>query len=162
VELYLFPENSGNGAMRELHFPGDLLPPFIYEEPPDRWENFDSAPMTANPQVRMSPTLAGAQLVQWKGYLPDQSIKEYWKGTDTTSRMTAYMLRRFYEYFKYQEEGNYITWWPKDRTEQGYKILIEGISVGGQDIRMFDLLALKADLIMQEVVFQFRIVEEAD
>ena len=65
VDLYLYPENAGTLALRELRYPGDLLPPFIYEENPDRWENFDSAPMTDRPQVKVEPTLSWAQVVQW-------------------------------------------------------------------------------------------------
>jgi len=160
VDLYLYPENAGTLALRELRYPGDLLPPFIYEENPDRWENFDSAPMTDRPQVKVEPTLSWAQVVQWRGYLPDKPVKEYWKGTDNTSRMSTYMLRRLYEYFVNPPDGDYITWWPKDRTGQGYKIQIEGISVGGQDIISFDWVALKGDLIPFEVVLQFRIVGE--
>jgi hypothetical protein len=162
VDLYLFPENEGENALRELRYPGDLLPPLIYEENPDRWENFDSVPMTDRPQVKVEPTLSWAQVVQWPGYLPDKPVKEYWKGSETASRMTAYMLRRLYEYFVNPPDGDYVTWWPKDRTAQGYKIQVEGISVGGQDILTFDLLALKAGLISLEVVFQFRIVGTVD
>ena len=36
VDLYLFPENEGENALRELRYPGDLLPPFVYEENPDQ------------------------------------------------------------------------------------------------------------------------------
>ena len=36
--------------------------------------------------------------------------------------MTAYMLRRLYEYFAYPPEAGYITWCPKDRTEQAYNL----------------------------------------
>jgi len=163
VDLYLFPENEGEKAMRELRYPGDLLPPFVYEENPDRWENFDSAPMTDRPQVKVEPTLSWAQAVQWRGYLPDKPVKEYWKGSDNTARMTAYMLRRLYEYFvNPPPPGEFITWWPKDRTTKGYRIQVEGLSVGGQDIITFDFIALKASEIPLEVVFQFRIVGEAD
>jgi hypothetical protein len=162
VDLYLFPENEGENALRELRYPGDLLPPFVYEENPDRWENFDSAPMTDRPQVKAEATIAWTQIVHWQGYLPDKPVKEYWKGNDTASRMTAYMLRRLYEYYANPPAGGYITWWPKDRTSKGYKIKIEGISVGGQDVLTFDLLALKEGVMPLEVVFQFRIIGEVE
>ncbi|MBM4286889.1 MAG: hypothetical protein FJ135_01855 [Deltaproteobacteria bacterium] len=160
-DLYLFPENSGTNALRELRYPGDVLPPFIYETNPDRWENFDSAPMTDRPQVRAEMTLASTQIVRWRGYYPDKPVREIWRGADNKSRMSAYMLRRLYEYFATPPVSGYITWSPKDRTEQEYLIQIESLSVGGQDVLTFDLLALKADLVPLEVVFQFRIVREA-
>ena len=70
ADLYLFPENDGALAVRELRYPGDVLPPLFYESNPDRWENFDSVPMTNRPQVKAELTIASAQIVQWKGYLP--------------------------------------------------------------------------------------------
>ena len=160
-DLYLYPENAGSGALRELRYPGDVLPPLIYESNPDRWENFDSVPMTNRPQVKAELTIASAQIVQWQGYLPDRPVKEVWRGSDNRSRMTAYMLRRLYEYFAYPPESGYITWCPKDRTEQLYYIQIESVQVGGQDIVSFDFVAmLGGELIPFEVVFQFRIIGE--
>lgn len=161
-DLYLFPENDGALAVRELHYPGDVLPPLFYESNPDRWENFDSIPMTNRPQVRTELTIASAQIVQWPGYLPDRSVKEYWKGSDNTSRMTAYMLRRLYEYYTYPPDSGYITWCPKDRTSQIYNIIIESVTAGGQDIMSFDFVALyQGSLVPFEVVLQFRIIGEA-
>uniref|UniRef100_A0A7C3YXD0 Uncharacterized protein n=1 Tax=Desulfobacca acetoxidans TaxID=60893 RepID=A0A7C3YXD0_9BACT len=160
-DLILYPENSGSDARRELRYPGDVLPPLVYENTPDRWENFDSVPWTNRPQVKSELTLSSAQVVQWPGYLPDRSVKEVWRGTDTRSRGTAYFLRRLYEYFANPPSEGYITWWPKDRTEQGYKIVIESVQVGGQDVVTFDFLALRGDLVPFEVTLQFRIVGEA-
>ena len=161
-DLYLYPENAGSLALRELRYPGDVLPPLFYESNPDRWENFDSVPMTNRPQVKAELTIASAQIVQWKGYYPDRSVKEVWRGSDTRSRMTTHMLRRLYEFFAYPPEAGYITWCPKDRTEQAYHIQIESVQVGGQDIVSLDWVALyQGDLIPFEVVFQFRIIGEA-
>jgi hypothetical protein len=161
-DLYLFPENSGVDALRELHYPGDKYPPIIYDSIPDKWENFDSAPMTDRPQVKADMTLSSVQVVHWKGYTPDKPIREYWLGSDTTSRVPAYFLRRIYEYFIDPPENDYITWWPKDRTEQGYKIKIESVSIGGQDIITFMSRAILFDILPWEMVFQFRIIEEVE
>jgi hypothetical protein len=161
-DLYLYPENAGLLAVRELRYPGDVLPPLFYESNPDRWENFDSVPMTNRSQLKAELTIASAQIVQWPGYYPDRSVREYWKGSDSRSRMFVYMLRRLYEYFAYPPEAGYITWHPKDRTEQAYHIQIESVQAGGQDIMSFDWVALyQGDMIPFEVVFQFRIIREA-
>ena len=161
-DLYLYPENAGSLAVRELRYPGDVLPPLFYESNPDRWENFDSVPMTNRPQVRTELTLASAQIVQWSGYYPDRPVREVWRGSDNRSRMFAYMLRRLYEYFAYPPLAGYITWCPKDRTTQAYLIQIESVQVGGQDIISFDWVALlQGDVLTGEVVFQFRIIGEA-
>jgi len=161
-DLYLYPENAGALAVRELRYPGDVLPPLFYESNPDSWENFDSVPMTNRSQVRTELTLASAQIVQWSGYYPDRPVREIWHGSDTKSRMTAYMLRRLYEYFAYPPLAGYITWCPKDRTTQAYLIQIESVSAGGQDIMALDWVVLyQGNVIPFEVVFQFRIIGEA-
>ncbi|MBW1953572.1 MAG: hypothetical protein JRI66_10895 [Deltaproteobacteria bacterium] len=157
-DLYLHPENSGTNALRELRYPGDILPPLIYECNPDRWDNFDSVPWTDKPQVKVEMTLGSTQVVQWRGYQPDRPVREVWRGADNRSRMFAYFLRRLYEYYVNPPPSGYIIWWPKDRTQQGYRIHIEALEVGGQDTIAFDFLAFKADLVVLEVVFRFRIV----
>lgn len=159
-DLYLHPENSGSLALRELHYPGDVLPPLIYESNPDRWENFDSVPWTGRPLAKAELTLSSAQVVQWPGYLPDKSVREIWRGSDNKSRVTAYFLRRLYEYYTNPPLSGYITWYPKDRTQKGYYIVIENLQVGSSDVTVFDFLALRADLMILEMVFQFRIVGE--
>lgn len=159
-DLYLHPENTGTTALRELRYPGDVLPPLIYESNPDRWENFDSVPWTNRPQVKTELTLSWAQTVHWPGYLPDKPVREVWRGSDNRSRMFPYFLRRLYEYYSMPPLSGYITWWPKDRTTQGYYVIMETVQVGGQDIITFDYLAMLNDLIALEVVFQFRIVGE--
>jgi hypothetical protein len=157
--LCYYPENVNFPALRQLHYPGGVFAPIIYESNPDRWENFDSAPMTARPQVKTELTIASAQVVQWPGYLPDRSVKEIWKGSENTSRMTIYMLRRLYEYYANPPLSGYISWYPLDRTTNGYSIQIEGLHVGGQDVVSFDFVALyQGDLVPFEVIFQFRII----
>lgn len=161
ADLYLHPENSGWQAMRELRYPGDVLPPIIYEELPDRWDNFDSVPWTQRPIVQTQKTLSSAQVVWWQGYLPDNPVREIWRGQDNTSRMSAYMLRRLYEYYTNPPLAGYITWHPKDRTNSVYLVQIESLTVGGRDAVTFDLLALSHGLITQEVVLTLRIIREA-
>lgn len=161
-DLYLYPENAGDLAIRELRYPGDVLPPLFYESNPDYWENFDSIPMTNRPQVKTELTIASAQIVQWPGYYPDRPVREYWRGDSHKTRMYMYMLRRFYEYFAYPPFAGYITWCPKDRTTKSYHIVIESVQAGGQDIMSFDFVALyQGDMIPFDILFQFRIVGEA-
>lgn len=161
-DIHLYPEATGSLAIRELHYPGGALPPIIYESNPDYWENFDMSPMTNRPQLKAELTIASVQVVQWKGYYPDRSVREIWKGTDNKSRMFAYTLRRLYEYFANPPPSGYITWHPKDRTEQAYNIQIEGVSVGGQDIVTYDWVAIyQGDMLTADIVFQFRIISEA-
>jgi hypothetical protein len=161
ADLLLLPENAGSKALRELRYPGDALPPLIYEDNPDKWENFDTAPLTARPLVKGDMTLADYGLVQWPGYQKDRPVKETWAGTDTRSRMTAYFFRRLWEYFATPPAAGFITWSPKDRIDQAYHIIMESLTVGGQDTITLDYAALQGDLILGEVVLQFRIMGKA-
>lgn len=174
VDLVLLPENAGVNAMRELHYPGDLLAPLVYQEPPDSWENFDSGPLTARPLFKAQMTLQDTQLAAWPGYLKDQPVCEIWKGSDTVSRMPAYFLRRLLEYFLNPPASGYITWWPKDRTASGYNIVIVGLRAGNatsstgatasaasQEVIALDGVALQNGYVMGEVIFSFYIVGEA-
>jgi hypothetical protein len=161
AELTLLPENQGTDALRELHYPNDLLPPLIYEKMPDRWENFDSEPLTARPELKSEMTLAGNQHVRWPGYQGDRPVKEVWKGDDRRAPMLAYFFRRLWEYYANPPSEGYIVWYPKDRTSQGYYIEIESLTAGGQDTISMDYVALRQGLMVGEVVFAFRIVGEA-
>jgi hypothetical protein len=164
VDLFLMPENAGVNAMRELRYPDNVLPPLVYEDMPDKWENFDSEPLTARPQLKGEMTLTDTKLAQWSGYQKDRPIREIWPGDDSRSLMSAYFFRRLCEYFfnPPSPAQGYITWWPKDRTTKGYKIVIENLQAGGESVATFHNALLRAGRIMGEIVFTFRIVGEAD
>ena len=159
TDLVLLPENDGADAKRELHYPGDVLAPLIYEDWPDRWDNFDTGHLTARPLTKAEMTLAGNKLATWPGYAADKPVREIWRGSDTTARMSPYFLRRLLEYFLNppQTVGEYITWYPKDRTTQGYNIVIQDLTVGGSTLSL-DYYGLRGNMITQEVVFTFYIV----
>jgi len=162
AEIYLFPENTGSLALRELHYPADKYAPITYEQNPYKWENFDSAPMTNMPQVKSEMTLESVQVVHWKGYMPDKPVKEYWAGSDTTSSVYAYFMRRLWEYFVDPPVGDYIVWYPKDRTEQGYLVKLEALTIGGTDVISFLDTAIRNSMMVWEMILQLRIIGEAD
>jgi hypothetical protein len=93
-DLYLHPENAGSGALRELRYPGDVLPPFIYETNPDRWDNFDSVPWTPRPMVERAEDPGVRPGGAVAGLPAGQPGAGDLAGTGYRSRMTAYMLRR--------------------------------------------------------------------
>jgi hypothetical protein len=161
ADLVLLPENAGTNALRELRYPGDALPPLSYDQNPDRWENFDTAPLTARPLFKGDMTLNDYRMVQWPGYVKDRPIKEIWAGSDQRSHMTAYFFRRLWEYFANPPAAGFITWNPKDRMDKAYHIVMESLSVGGQDTVSLDYVALKGDQILGEVTLTFRIIGEA-
>lgn len=160
VELAFLPENEGVDAVRELRYPGNTLPPLIYETNPDVWENFDTGPLTARPIFKGEITIADFSMLVWPGYQKDVPVKEIWKGTDTTSRMSAYMLRRLWEYFSNPPASGYITWSPQDRIDKTYNIVIENLEVAGTNTIQFSAGAVFNGFITGEVTFTFRIVGE--
>jgi len=160
TDLILLPENSGVNALRELHYPEDLLAPIVYDDRPDKWENFDTFPLTNRPLTKTEMTLQSNKIARWPGYYGDVLIREIWSGKEKESRMFPYFLRRLLEYQINSinlAPGEYVTWYPKDRTTQGYKIVIEGLTVAGS-VLSFDYLAIRNNLITGEVIFSFRIV----
>jgi len=161
VDLVLLPENAGSNALRELRYPGDALPPLIYAENPDTWENFDTGPLTARPILKGDMTIDGFCLTRWAGNQKDRPVREIWKGTDSRSRMPAYFFRRLWEYFANPPVSGYITWNPKDRIDQAYNIEIESLTAGGQDAVSLDYLAVRNGFILGEVVLAFRIIGAA-
>lgn len=157
--LTLLPENDGVNVLRELHYPNNVLPVLIYSQNPDKYENFDSYPLTARPIVQSDQTIGGNTVVRWQGYIGDSPVIERWTGDETKSKMYTYFLRRLWEYFANPPQSGYIVWYPKDRTTAGYNIEIENLTAGGQQITL-DYLAARGQFVMGEVIFTFRIIGE--
>lgn len=162
VVLTLFPENDGSNALRELHYPSNTLPPIVYEDNPDEYDNFDTSPITDVPVLSVAQTLEGNVYHRWNGYVGDRPVKERWKGGDKESRISAYFLRRLMEYVLNPPSVGYIMWYPKDRTSAGYYIQIETFTVNGEQISL-SYLAMKSatmPLVVGEVELTFRIIGE--
>lgn len=159
AELILLPENAGFNALRELHYPSNILPVLVYQQNPDKYENFDSFPLTARPIMQSDQTLGGNAVARWQGYIGDNPVVERWIGDATKSHMYLYFLRRLWEYYANPPATGKITWYPKDRTTTGYEIEIENLTVDGSQISL-DYLAALGDFVMGEVALTFRIVGE--
>lgn len=162
IDITILPNTTGVNALRELHYPEDYFPPIVYPDWPDKWENFDTAPLTARPMTPVEMTLAGNQAMKWPGYNADRPVKEYWIGNDNRSRVTMEFLRRLAEFYFNPPHtlgiDGYITWWPKDRTVVGYNILIESISIDGTDLITFQYPAIVHSLAPGQMIFTFRII----
>ena len=152
-------------VLRELHYPGDLLPKLIYDQNPDKYENFDSQPLTARPIVQTDQTIGGNVTSRWLGFIGDNPVREIWTGnlawssSNQTSNMFTYFLRRLWEYYVNPPLTGYITWWPKDRTVTGFNIEIENLTVDGAAISL-DYLATRGGMTVGDVILTFRIVSE--
>jgi hypothetical protein len=160
TDLVLLAENAGTEAARELHYPEDLLPAIIYDDFPDKCENFDSEPLAARPSLKTELTIGGTKMARWPGYVADKPVKEIWSGDATKSRMTLAFLRRLAEFYLNPPDTGYIVWKPKDRTTKSYYIEIESLTVAGADTIQLDYYGSRLGLVMGEVALTFRIVSE--
>jgi hypothetical protein len=162
ADLILLPENVGSNARRELRYPNisPTLAPIIYDQNPEWWENFDTGPLTGRSILTAEKTLSDVVTARWPGYIKDRPVVERWKGDETKSFMTLNMLRSLWEYVANPPSSGYIEWWPKDRTTKGYYIEIESLTVGGSDGISLNYYACNNGIVMQEVIFTFRIIEE--
>jgi len=159
TDLVLQPSSFGTGALRKLVYPDGTLAPIVYEKNPDDWTNFDVSPMVKRPRIGVLQTLEGNKLTGWQGYARDASITETWKGSETEAPITVDFLRELYAYFENPPLVNFIQWYPRDRTETGYNIMIESLTVGGGDIRM-NYVAAIAGYVVGDVNLRFKIVSE--
>ena len=162
TDLLLLAENTGGDEVRQLHYPGNLLAVIIYDDFPDKLENFDTAPLAARPSLKAELTIGGTQMARWPGYVADKPVKEIWSGDATKSRMKLAFLRRLLEYYLNPPDSGYITWKPKDRTTTSYYIEIESLTVGGADTVQLDYCAARLGLVTGEVALTFRIVSEVE
>lgn len=159
VDFVLQPENSGENALRELHYPNNDLAPIIYTKNPDLYSNFDTSPLVKRPRVSVLPTLEDNRLTGWQGYTRDTPVTETWSGSDSVASMPIGFFRQLYSYFENPPIGSFITWSPKDRTNTVYNIVIESLTVNGAQIT-FSYVPAKLGWVTGDVVMVFRIVSE--
>lgn len=159
LDVVVQPENTGSLALRELSYPDNLLAPIIYEQNPAKWTNFDSSPMVKRPTVSRTQTLADNKLTGWFGFARDRTITETWRGSDSEASITLTFLRQLYAYYENPPTVNFIQWSPKDRTVTSYNIVINSLTVDGQEIG-FDYIAALQNCMLGDVVLTFTIVGE--
>lgn len=159
IDFILQPESNGTLALRELRYPNNLLPPIVYSTNPDQWTNFDTSPMVKRPKIAVQQTIQDNRVIGWKGFDRDSPITEIWKGSDSVSPMFLSFFRQLHAYYENPPSTSFITWHPKDRTANSYNILIESLTVGGNEIQL-DFIAAINGLLTQDVRLVFRIVSK--
>jgi len=131
-------------APRRLVYPGGLLPPITYAYAggtiianPDRTLNFDKQPLV-HPLTQTIRTLTTTRVSSQDTYESDVIVTEKWVGSDTKISMITALFRQFYEYainppeFTLAGEPQ-IEWWPRDRTDRGWYVIILSVDTGGSD-----------------------------
>ncbi len=122
AEAYTEPYSD---VERQLVYPTALFAPITYAENPTHTMNFDREPIT-RPRISVNPTQTSNINLIWDPVTQDVVIREIWSSDKGLSTYTD-LFRRIYEYFTNppdpQVEG-YIKWYPKDRTNTGYYVVL--------------------------------------
>jgi hypothetical protein len=163
------PIAESAGALRELVYPGGLFPPIIYTDNPDVYTNFNTSPLDKRPRAFVNSTLSDNLLIGWLGQSRDVSVEERWLGSTTNSRMTLDFFLALQNYYQNPPvNGQFIQWWPRDRTTAKYHIAIESLSLslgggsgqGGGDYE-FDYIVTRHGYLAGSVTLRFAIIGEA-
>lgn len=158
-DITLLPASSGTLALRKLTYPDDTFAPLIYCKNPDKWTNFDTAPMVKRPSIAALRTLEANKLVGWQGFERDALVTETWRGSDQEASLPLDCLRQLYQYYENPPINGFIHWHPRDRTNKVYQIVISSLTVDGAEIS-FDFIAAHHDLMVGDVTFSFYILGE--
>jgi hypothetical protein len=153
-----FPVETGKGRL--VH---PSLGMYEYEVKPDEWVNID-ADAIVPPVWASSRTLTGAANVLWPGNLRDVVVEERWKGEGGIS-MPIEQLRMLLSFWTTQPdpEEAYVEWYPTYITRVSFKVLLIGLTAGGQNIVLDDVVNYR-DLrgpdgwVTAPVVLQLRLV----
>lgn len=159
ADIRLLPASSGTLALRKLVYPNNELAPLIYCKNPDEWTNFDTEPLVKRPSVAAMRTLAGNRLTGWKGFSKDALVTETWRGGENEASLSLDCVRQLYAYYENPPDNAFIEWHPRDRTNKVYHILIDRVTVDGEQMK-FDFLASHHGYVLGDVNFSFYIIGE--
>lgn len=121
---------AGEGRGRLVH---PQLGTYDYAHAPDAWRNLVSdvvvPPIWANAR-----TLSGAANTLWPGSIQDVEVMEEWNSPISMEAAFLNQLLTFWQNPAVPPE--YIEWWPSYQTDLGYKVIILGVTTGGQEITL--------------------------
>ena len=142
----------GNGRL--VH---PILGPYDYEYAPNEWVNLLGDVIIA-PIWSSDLTLAGAAHALWAGTIQDVEIEEHWLGEGGLSMPTAQLVALLAMYQAPPDPASaWVVWYPNYATSLAYKVILTGLSVGGQGAVVIDTFALRG-YVTGEVTLAMRIV----
>lgn len=148
----------GTGGNGRLTHP--VIGVFDYVHAPTHTVNIDGdvifGPLSSN-----ALTLSGSSTTQWPGYLGDRIIKERWLNGETGGLLTQ--LRALQQMFANvpSDPDSPIIWSPNYATALSYKVVILGVTSGGEEYAIDWRLAEKG-YAPQPVELQMRVLDYAD
>jgi hypothetical protein len=133
---------------------------YEYFANPDDTYNFALAPVRRI-DTTIHKTLVGSVLVRQAEDLSDVVITEVWRGGDKLSTL-ATMYHTLYNFWMTPPDiGEYVTWEPKDMSNETYQIEIIDVQLGGQEANYRELGATIDDrtgaYLTQTLTFKFKL-----
>lgn len=136
IQLQVVPAGSGaaGGYGRLVH---PTLGTLDYTLPPHEWTNLDSD-VLITPTWAASKTLTSTANTLWPGNLRDVVVSESWIPEAGLS-MPMPMLRLMMAFYLNPPDlaaGEYVEWYPTYSCNLGFKVILEGIDVDGNTLKM--------------------------
>lgn len=157
--------DAGGGTPRELDHPssGSFPSPLVYELNPQVWTGqLDQA--LEKPLYATARTLEKTATVQYTKDITDIVVAERWMGGGKRVAMGLSFFTSLYDYFNNPPDlrlEQFILWRPRDVSEKVYKVVLTGLTVGGEEHLQFDRLVAQGDgWIHDEVILTMKIIEE--
>jgi hypothetical protein len=157
--------DAGGGTPRELDHPssGSFPAPLVYDLNPQMWTGqLDQA--LEKPLYATTRTLEKTATVQYTKDITDIEVIETWMGGGNRIAMSLSQFTCMYDYFNNPPDlrlDQFVLWRPRDLSEKVYKVVLIGLTVGGNEHLRFDRLAAQGDgWIHEEVQLTMKIIEE--
>lgn len=125
---------SSTGRGRLIH---PSLGSFDYARPPDEWSNMRGDAIIP-PVWASTKTLLGAANTLFAGDLRDVICEERWTQPVIASTDFADMLIAMWVNPP-DPSVAYVEWWPNYTTDQGFRVVMLGLTLGGKDITTHSL-----------------------
>jgi hypothetical protein len=143
---------AATGKGRLIH---PTLGTYDYLQAPKEWTNIDGD-LIVPPVWSSSKTLLGAANTLWQGHIRDIVCEEKWTGELTASAAHLRMLLAMWQNPPDPDVG-FVSWYPNYTSPLGFKVILVGLQVGGQDISLNWIM--RSDWVASEIVLRLRVVD---
>lgn len=153
MALPVGPAPTGHGRL--VH---PTLGTLDYDYTPTNWTNID-ADLIVAPVWATSKTLRGSANTLWRGDVRDVVCVERWDSDAGGLKMRMETLRMLIAFFVNPPDPANATvqWWPNYTSDQGFKVAITNLTVGGQGVTL-DTLATRKGWARRDVELTLKIL----
>jgi hypothetical protein len=141
---------GGTGRGRLVH---PTLGTYDYAQMPDEWVNVDGDVLIA-PIWSSARTLDGDANTLWQGDIRDVQVEERWTYAVSAAHMRAIVA--MWQNPPDPDDG-YVSWYPNYTNGNGYNVILENVSVGGEGVKL-NYVTKRYDFVIDDMVVRLRIV----